>query len=227
MILSHALRAATVKREPLSVTYLTSGSDLANLTIYTLTGIDFGTADSTRQIFVVLNWSSSSTRTLSSATIGGISATRTNQSSATTSGVGCFFATVPTGTSGTISITMSGFCTSVTYGVYSVINRIATSAQTDSALGASISYSSPLSTSANTINANGFALGCYGANQDKTYSSSPYSLDNYNTAGAAENGWQVIVSYVNTGATQTPTQSLSWTPTGGVGIRWGLWAFDG
>ena len=228
-ILAHGLRAAagnTGGGGEFSVSFITSGGDTTNSSSYTFTDVDFGTADSTREIFVLMNWTSSSSRSISSASIGGVTATVINGSNGTTSGCGMIHAEVPTGASGTISVTMSNTCNSLNYGVYSVTNRQTIGNNyTDVASSANF-YPSSVSNSSNTINAGGFALGSYGVNQNKTYSSSPYTLDNYNTAPSSENGWIVYVSYINTGSTQTPTQVLTWTPSGTVGARWGLYAFD-
>lgn len=228
-ILAHKLRRTPQQQVgggEFSVSFITSGGDTTNSSSYTFTDVDFGTADSTREIFVLMNWASSSSRTMSSASIGGVTATVISGSNATTSGCGIIFAEVPTGASGTISASMSGTCNNLSYGVYRVTNRQSIgNSYTDFASSGNF-YSTPLSNSSNTINAGGFALGSYGANTDKTYSSSPYTLDNYNTAPSSENGWIIYVSYINTGSTQTPTQQLSWTPSGTVGIRWGLYAFD-
>lgn len=78
-----------------------------------ITSVSFGTADTNRRVFQIVHWygTAAGARTISSATIGGVSATVHTQTfnrdtgTSDTYGVAVISAAVPTGTSGTVSIT--------------------------------------------------------------------------------------------------------------------------
>jgi hypothetical protein len=224
-MLNHMLRASA--GGSLSLTYITSGGSTADQSSYTFSNVSFGDEDLTREIFIPFNWSSTTSRNVSSVTIGGVAASYGNAFSATTSGCRIAFATVPTGTTGDIVINMSGTCTNVGYGVYRVINRVNRGRVPNDSTGTGISsQSSPLTDTSTTILRGGFGIGVAGVNVNKVYSSNVYTIDNYNTATSSE-GWQIIMSYVNTSsASSTPTQSISWS-SGTIGVRYGYWAFNG
>lgn len=226
-MLTHFLRAASIK-EPLSLTYITSGGSTSDLTTYTFSGISFGNENPTREIFFAFNWSSTTARTVSSVTIGGVTATLTTNYSAATSGCRIAFARVPTGTTGDVVVTMSAQCIRLAYGLYRVVNRTNRGQNENDSFGDGVSsQSSPLTNSSVTVPAKGFAIGVAGVNVDNTYSSNVYTIDNYNTANSSESGWQIIMSYVNTGTTaNTPTQSITWA-SNITGVRYGYWSFNG
>lgn len=73
--------------------------------------MNFGEADSTRRVVIALSWNAQTTdRWVNSATIGGVSATVV-QSTATNGSwerSAIIYASVPTGTSGTVSVTFNG-----------------------------------------------------------------------------------------------------------------------
>lgn len=88
-------------------------SDTANSTTYTFTSQNFGTAAADRYIIVVFGSGRGSTGiAVSSATIGGVAASLDVQLSANVSGSSAvsaiMSAPVPTGTSGTVAVTLSG-----------------------------------------------------------------------------------------------------------------------
>lgn len=88
-----------------------SGSvDYVYFDAWKFTSLSFGAADSTRRIVVVVTWThSSGTRTIKEATIGGIAATiHRNYSPATGRGIGIISAEVPTGTTGTVIVNLTG-----------------------------------------------------------------------------------------------------------------------
>lgn len=97
-----------------SVSYLGNTASVSNNTTYTFSGESLGVAASSREIFVAVSWNGGvALRTLSSATIGGISATIQVQdgvSNGTTLSLGAAIisAAVPTGTTGNIVCTFSG-----------------------------------------------------------------------------------------------------------------------
>lgn len=91
--------------------------------------VDLGAATTNRVVVVALSWYALSSRTLSSATINGVSASIISQEGDGDEGaVGIISAIVPTGTSGTIALTFSGTVTRVSGGVYALYNLQSTTA---------------------------------------------------------------------------------------------------
>lgn len=99
--------------------FLTSGSSGAG-TNYSLTSIPFGTATTDRLIVVCLSGHRGATRSVSSASIGGVSATIHLDFGGANSQIATFSAVVPTGTSGTIAISYSGDQADIKYSVFSI-----------------------------------------------------------------------------------------------------------
>lgn len=95
---------------PISNTFLqTSTPNTSTLTTFSFTSQNFGTADSTRRLICAVHALGVGGSAISSATIGGISATiHTQTFLGTPDMVGIISALVPTGTSGTVSITFNG-----------------------------------------------------------------------------------------------------------------------
>lgn len=118
MILSHALRAASVKP---SITYNGTANNGTDLTTYTFTGVSIGTAATNRLVYVAVTFVAANARRISSATIGGISATIVDFAA---QGNGTFFiyANVPTGTTATVAITFDAVCIRCLIGSYSMFN---------------------------------------------------------------------------------------------------------
>jgi hypothetical protein len=107
---------------PPSLEFRVSAVDATDLTTYTFSTVDIGVADSTRRVIVGVAGAAGAARTLSSATIGGVSATiHTNLSSADHSSL--ISVLVPTGTTATIVLTFSGGMISAGIGVYRLINE--------------------------------------------------------------------------------------------------------
>ena len=118
-MLSHFLRAA----QKTTFGYLASYTDSSSQTTRTISSVDFGEANTSREIFVVVRYSNSTATTISSATIGGVSATISAGASAGAQGAALIFATVPTGTSGNVVITYSNSTNDSVAFVYRVTNR--------------------------------------------------------------------------------------------------------
>lgn len=98
-------------RPPLpSSTYNDSASSTADLTTYTFNSVSFGSETDRSAVVIAYGFSGSGSRNLSSATIGGQSANIVLNGAGATDGSGLVYATGVTGTSGTVSITMSGAC---------------------------------------------------------------------------------------------------------------------
>lgn len=88
-------------------TYNSTGS----LTTYTFSASDLGEADSARVVVVATLCVAGSGRTVSSMTIGGVSATLAVTSGSGTNNNELWYAVVPSGETGDIAVTWSGACT--------------------------------------------------------------------------------------------------------------------
>ena len=117
-MLSHMLRAASTIP---SITYNGTASDSTDLTTYSFAGVAIGTAATNRLVYIAITFTAPTAATISSATIGGISASIID---ITGQGNSTFFiyANVPTGTTATVSITFSIACNRVVIGSYSLYN---------------------------------------------------------------------------------------------------------
>jgi len=110
--------------------FLQATTDTANATTYTITGVNFGTADANRRIVIGIAARATSTFTVSSATIGGVSATILAQVTQVPV-AGAFnihayiTADVPTGSSGTVAITLSTGALRLQIATYRVISNSA------------------------------------------------------------------------------------------------------
>lgn len=106
MSMLHAVAALMPKAVLPAVSYRTSVSDLTAQSTYTFPAVDIGPAAAGRLVVVAVGRGSSG-RPLLSATIGGISAT-INVDSSSQGGAGIISAVVPTGTTATVVINLSG-----------------------------------------------------------------------------------------------------------------------
>lgn len=118
-MLSHFLRAA----EKTTFQYLASYTDTSSQLTRTISSVNFGEANTSREIFVVLRYSNTDASSIDSATIGGVSATVSDGTEASGQGASLIFATVPTGTSGDIVITYQNATTNSVAFVYRVTKR--------------------------------------------------------------------------------------------------------
>lgn len=132
-----------------------------NQVTHTFSSQGFGVAQTTREIYVLISYGGSAARTISSATIGGVSATIRTQDvlsdGSQAVGSAIISAAVPTGTTGTIAITFSTFgIYAVAIGIVRVINKTTNVASnTTSASDASPPASL---TSSPVVNSNGAVL---------------------------------------------------------------------
>jgi hypothetical protein len=117
-MLSHALRAASSKP---TFTYNGTASSATDAASYTFTAVSIGTAATNRRVIIVLNTAASALRSISSATIGGISATIYDASLFANS-IKIIYATVPTGTTADVVVNFSGTLLRIALGSYSVYN---------------------------------------------------------------------------------------------------------
>jgi len=97
-----------MSKAPIAITYLQNSNDTVNRTTYTFSSVNLGDAATDRVIIVGIGGTSGSSRSISSVTIGGVSATAAataNISWAIVNSI--WYAAVPSGTTGDIVITFS------------------------------------------------------------------------------------------------------------------------
>lgn len=126
----HALRRATSGSGGLpAITYVTSYASTSNATTYSFSSSSIGTASADRLVVVVVEngvIGASAARTLSSGTIGGVSATvHTGTSDADTGpanpvAVDMMSLVVASGTTATIAVTLSGLASCCKISIYTV-----------------------------------------------------------------------------------------------------------
>jgi len=111
--------------------------DSVGASSYTFSAQAFGAAADGRYIVAALSWmSNAGDRTISSVTIGGVSATILVEGSNAGRGCAICIALVPTGTSGNVVLNLSGAClgaTSTTYRVTGILASAAASTATSAA----------------------------------------------------------------------------------------------
>jgi hypothetical protein len=131
-----------------SLSFIESKTSTADATTYTITGVDFGAADSNRRVVIgFASRSGNAGHNVSSATIGGITATVLAQHTANVGGghslVALIAADVPTGASGTVSVTLSNGAVRAIIGVYRILANnalaVANSASSSTSTGSSTS----------------------------------------------------------------------------------------
>ena len=113
-----------------ALSFIESKMSTADATTYTITGVDFGAADSNRRIVIAFgSRSGNSGHSVSSATIGGVSATIAAQHTVNVGGgfslTAVMVADVPTGATGTVAVTLSNGAVRAVFGVYRIISNSA------------------------------------------------------------------------------------------------------
>lgn len=121
MLLSRALLAS---RLPPSYSFINSYSSTTDQTVYTFSSCDIGTAQSTRNVVITITARSSSVRSISSVTIGGVTATQAAYISANSNATiaAIYVASIPTGTTADVVVTFSGGMVRCLIGVYALYN---------------------------------------------------------------------------------------------------------
>lgn len=106
----------------MGVSYLQHGVDETDLTTYTFSSANLGTAAADRHIVVGVLGRAAAARTISSVTVGGVAATVVAEQTIDDGGPdnfsGIVIAAVPTGTAGDVVITMSGACLRLNYSAW-------------------------------------------------------------------------------------------------------------
>lgn len=113
MLAQRAMMAAANRISPVTVSFASSGKSSTNGSSFSFSSLSFGTAAADRKIVVGVSSENggSGSRTISSLTVGGVSATqlvRAYQATTNDTVAELWIATVPTGTSGTVAVTWSG-----------------------------------------------------------------------------------------------------------------------
>lgn len=115
--------------QPFGLTFVTNTSDLTAQTTYTFTSQAFGAVDPNRQIILAIFGRNPSVgSSVISATIGGVSAALAFAGATGDNGAGIseiWVASVPTGTSGTVTVTFSGSCLRAGISIYRLVGATA------------------------------------------------------------------------------------------------------
>lgn len=106
---------------PLSYSYEDFLTGSGATTIWEFSAADFGAEDPSRAVVVAITALGSTSKTVSSVTIGGVSATIIRQQSDSDWTGAIAAAMVPTGATGDVDITLSGNASKVTVAVYRII----------------------------------------------------------------------------------------------------------
>lgn len=127
------------RQEPPSVQYIAYYSTDSNLTTYTFSSVDFGNPDDRSLVVIGVAGRQGSNISVSSATIGGVSATNVTTSTADNACSGLFAANL-TASSGTVTVTLSGGADALTIAVWAIYDLTTFAAQSASSnQGSSIS----------------------------------------------------------------------------------------
>lgn len=149
-------------------------------TTFSFTGLDFGPERSDRLLIGLFHVARSGAPTISSATIGGVSATVISSVGTNVTAALCY-ATVPTGTSGTFAVTVSSSSPRAACALFSAYNLKSNTASSTNAPagGAEASRSVTL-----TIPASGIALVVMGGDDiTPTWTNATQSLNQATSAG--------------------------------------------
>lgn len=202
---------------PVTVTFTATPNNGSALTTYTYTGVSFSTAAAGRKIVVSVHAGFGGT-TVSTLTIGGISATFIQRANAGSNYVvEMWEATVPTGTTGTIVVTWNAGQNFCSVGVWAVYNAAATYS------AAAVSSADPLSASV-AIPANGCSIAA-AHTADAATATWTTLTENYDeradptTFAARMSGASLAF-----GAASSPTTTCTWTASAApnmVLVSWG------
>lgn len=190
-------------------------SSVTNATTYTFSAVDIGAADTNRMVVVAIATSSnaSSTRTVSSATIGGVSATVNVQVSAAAASfrsAHIISAVVPTGTTGDVVITMSGTMARMAIAVYRSIPGSTTPVNTNTVGGGSSAGVTSRSLSLNVSNGGFYVMAAAGgtaAGLSASSSGADAPAEDMDTTTSENNGAYGAYS-ASTTETATPTLTV-------------------
>jgi hypothetical protein len=106
------------------ISYITSASSTSDLTTYTFSSVSFGNANDTRRIFVCLTTQGGGSGTVTSLTVGGVSAEKLYGEPSAAIRMEVWVAAVPTGTTGNIVVNWSTTKSYTDIHVYRAINLL-------------------------------------------------------------------------------------------------------
>ncbi len=185
----------------IALTYTAQAVDTGDLTTYTFASQALGTASADRKIVVGIVGAAGGARTISSVTVGGVSATALGTLYAPLAGVmvGFYIASVPTGTTGSVVVTWSSGCVRCAIGLWAVTGASST-------VSATLQNGAEPQTGSLTVPANGaFAAIAYnGNNTTYTWTNATEDFD-----AAFELG----EIYSGASGTSTPGGSITITAT--------------
>ena len=181
-------------------------------TTISFTSVAFGAENSTRRIYVVVLARAASFRTVSSVTIGGVSATLFLNNPSTSLGpFAVFGADVPTGTSGTVNVTFSGLVDTTVISVYQVLNQ--STAINSVVVGSSATTIFSVTSVSRTIDTSALGFVLVGLNL-----STARSLTTTNWTVDYETGTTQLQTGLGVSSGSSTTYSASWTSTANTGV---------
>lgn len=187
-----------------------SGSD-SNLVTYTFSSQALGAEASERRIVVAARGGAGASRTLDTATIGGVSAT-IDAVAGTASHVDIFSANVPTGTTGDVVLTFSGGMLGVRITVFAITGRATAFISSDTEVGTAAAPDNVV-----TISSDQVAVSCVlclsAANRTFTWTNATEADDAVWGTDSA-NGTSAAYVDGGTGSSTTITATASSTVTG-------------
>lgn len=192
-----------------NIAFVANAADGTDLTTYSFAGQNLGTASADRYIVAAFaHRAGAGTPTGSTVTIGGVGATFLAGVSNGTGRCELWIALVPTGTTGTISITWSAGVARCVMGAWAL-----TSLQSSTPTATYSSIASPMSVSAN-IAAGGVALAMGFANVSATatWAGLNENFDNTTADGCIGSGASQAFATAQTGLTISMTGSSTLTP---------------
>lgn len=196
------------------LTYRNYYLDASNNSTYTFTATDVGSAEATRRVIVGAHQYGGSV-TLTSATIGGVSATEVTTDSANTAQTLLLIAHVPTGTTADVVLTWSGSTSGSAVSVWT-----ATGLSSDTAVDSGRSATNPATDTISTVDG-GFIIGVFTINGNGVLSTTTWS-------GVAEDFDVQLESNASISGGSATTNgsnvSISATPSGLTTSRVGAFA---
>jgi hypothetical protein len=125
----------SVKRRPVEINYIGDASDTSNSISYTFSGQSIGTASNDRVVLVTVGARQNSAITLSTVTIGGVSATQIAYAQFVGSGTehsAIYAAKIPSGTTADIVVTFTDAALRCAIGVFAMTGSGVAASDTDS-----------------------------------------------------------------------------------------------
>lgn len=197
--------------------YVLQNNGGASFSSKIFSGVPFGDPASDREIFLAITHGSPGSQTVTSVTIGGVTASLGTGAGGASVGksIRSAWASVPSGTTGNVAITFSGNVPTVMIGVYRVVGRpVVGASHVDFDSTSAASGASSATVSGINIPSAGFSIGCLAIYQNSasapSLSGSPFISDavvNVQSSGAP----------IYHAATHCPVQDIAIT---GASVSW-------